>query len=357
MLEFRNILVLQTAFLGDVILTLPLVQVLKRILPSASIDMMVIPKAGELLKNHPDIREILIYDKRNADAGIFGFFKIRDKLLKKNYDIAFVPHRSIRSAAVVMLAGIPLRVGFNISAGRMLLNRIVSYNGSKHEIKRNLQLLSGIGSDNGSLLSWEKELESPRIFPSETDYLKVSRWLNENGILSSERIIGIAPATIWNTKRWLKDRFAELAQRLTNEDFYVILIGGEDDIDLCHDILKSTNSDNIYSTAGKFTLLESAALIKRCSVLVTNDSAPMHIATAMQIPVVSIFGATVPAFGFGPINEDDIVVEVNNLRCRPCSIHGSDKCPIKTFDCMMKITVDMVYDKIMVVLDKICKFS
>lgn len=345
MTNYERILVLQTAFLGDVILTLPLVQVLKKTFSTSKIDIMTIPRAAELLQNHPDIYNIVQYDKREKESGLRGFINKVQEIKIQNYQVAFVPHRSMRSAALVKLAKIPIRVGFHNSTGRMFYNKVVRYDNSLHEIDRNLRLLSAIGVDF-------KQKEYPRLYPSGNDKNVVSDILKSNNLISPfSNLIAIAPGTVWNTKRWLIERFIILAKRLIESNNSIVLIGGKEDSSLCEKISEAVNNPNIFSLSGKLTILQSAELIHKCKALVCNDSAPMHLAVAVKTPVVSIFGATIPEFGFAPNGEHDQIVEIKSLDCRPCSIHGGDKCPIKTFDCMERITVDMVYEKVSMILN------
>ncbi len=343
--ELNRILILQTAFAGDVILTLPLAQVLSRQYPKALIDMIVIPRTAELLANHIAINEAVIFDKKGEDSGISGLIRQIKKIRDRNYDIAFVPHRSMRSAVIVKLAGIKHRVGFDKSAWCFLYNKVIHYDPSSHEIGRNLSLLRPFGIDH-----IEKEL--PQLFPSFHDRIKVGLFLSDYGIQHVNSIIGVAPGTVWKTKQWLKERFIELIAHLTSKGFHIILIGGDVDTELCKQINNSIPSKHVYSAAGKLTLLQSAELIRRCKLLISNDSAPMHLAVAMQTPVVAIFGATVPEFGFAPYGKDDVVVEVKDLSCRPCSIHGGPECPIKTFECMKRITVNDVLNSVIIHINK-----
>jgi heptosyltransferase-2 len=333
----ERILVLQTAFLGDAILTLPLVQALKKIYPHCEIDMMVIPQAANALRNHPDITRIIEYDKRKTEAGFGGIrTKIRE-LRKRNYNVAIVPHRSLRSALIVYFAAIPARIGFTTSAGKMFFTRRIQYHKDHHEYRRDLDLLEGIGKE------W-KNVEYPRLFPSADDRNTVQHllygWSGEQS-----PVVGMAPGSVWNTKRWLPERFAEVAKAFAARKYVVALIGGKEDKRLCEDIRLNAGTDSVRSFAGKLSVLESAELIRRCSLLISNDSAPVHMAVGVGTPVAAIFGPTVPAFGFAPYGTNDKIVEIYDLKCRPCSIHGGDKCPIDTFDCMKKITAEMVLNK------------
>ena len=341
----RNILVIQTAFIGDALLTLPLVRGVKEFFPDAHVDVLVTPRAQELFQNHPDIHDAIPFDKRGRDKGLAGLRAIVRLLRGRSYDLAFVPHRSLRSALVAWLARIPLRIGFHRSAGRFLLTKSVRYRNDLHEIDRNLSLLEGIGI-------MDHPMTLPRLYPSDDDRKAVEKLLFELEIGDVDRLIALAPGTVWNTKRWLKERFASLAVNLDDEGFEVVLVGGEEDRELCSEVRALSGSMKVHNTAGRLSLLQSAELIRRCRLLVSNDSAPMHLAVGVRTPVIAVFGATVPEFGFAPKGKFDSVVEIRNLRCRPCSSHGGDRCPIKTFECMTRITHERVFHHVMDALER-----
>lgn len=346
MREIKDIVVIQTAFIGDALLTLPLVQIVKKAYPGANVDFVVTPRSSPLFANHPDIRETIPFDKRGEDRGIRGLLCIARRLRSRSYTLALIPHRSLRSAALALRAGVPIRVGFDRSAGRFLLTHTATYRRELHEIQRNLSLLDAlsVGGDRREL---------PRLYPSEEDRRKVDRLLVELEMGHPENLVAIAPGTVWNTKRWLKERFASLAVNFDDAGLETVLIGGREDETLCSDIRTLSGSSRVHNVAGMLSLLQSAELIRRCRILVCNDSAPMHFALAVGTPVLAIFGATVPAFGFGPVGPFDVVVETQGLKCRPCSIHGGDKCPIKTFDCMKDISYERVFGNAMDVLARV----
>ncbi len=338
-----NLLIIQTAFLGDVVLTLPLVQEIKRQQPAWKIDVVTIPRSNDLLNNHPAIRRVIVFDKRGKDNGMTGLQLVAQKLKVWRYDIALIPHRSLRSALLARLAAIPRRIGFNTSGGRLLLTETIQYRKELHEVERNLEFLPPIG-----LTIPEKPL--PRLFPSEIDQARVNHFLSSYADFPS-KIVTIAPGSVWNTKRWLPERFIDLAKKVVQNGFGVVLIGGGEDEELGRSILDAVDSPRCVSAIGALTLLQSAELIRRSHVLVSNDSAPMHLAVAMQTPVVAIFGATVPSFGFAPYGVHDVVVETPGLECRPCNIHGGPHCPIKTFDCMTRIEADGVLKHVLKLAD------
>jgi len=343
--SFQRAVVIQTAFLGDAILTLPLIQRLKEFAPEAEVDVVVTPRASGLFLNHPSVTQILPYDKRGVDRGVRGFARLRRILLDRKYDLAVVPHRSIRSAFLARLSGIPVTVGFDRSAGRFFFAHVVRYRSDLHEIERNLSLLGPLGATStGRIL--------PSVYPGGDDRSSIDRLIATTNLNGSRAIIAVAPGTIWNTKRWPAERFAEISKALSREGRSVVLIGSESDRPLCEEIRSRANSDRILNTAGTLSLLQSAELIRRCQVLLSNDSAPMHLAVAVRTPVVAIFGATVPSFGFAPYGDHDVIVETLGLKCRPCSVHGGPECPIRTFNCMNDIHVDRVMAALRVFTEK-----
>ena len=165
----------------------------------------------------------------------------------------------------------------------------------------------------------------------------------------------MAPGSVWNTKRWPKRHFIELGKMVVSDGSALVLVGSKDDAALCYEIERMVGSNNVVNAAGKLSLLQSAELIRRCSVLVTNDSAPLHLAAGVRTAVVALFGATAPGFGFAPRGKHDVVVEMQGLTCRPCTPHGGDACPIGTFVCMEELRPDAVYQKVKSVLESVRK--
>ena len=331
--EKRRVLILQTAFLGDVVLATPMAESIKNSHPEWEVDFLTTPESGALLENNPNISRILTYDKNKSERGVKGFLSKISYIQAAAYDIALIPHRSIRSAALVRFAGIPQRVGFDKSAGSFLFTEVVKYENELHEVERNLKLVESLN------LSVSKV--RPRLYPSLNDLKKSEKILKSSVKLKNKPIIAIAPGSIWPTKRWPIDNYIELAGMLVKDGFGVVVLGGEKDKALFEKI----SMEGVEIFAGTATLLESTALLKKCEALVTNDSAPLHFAVAVDTPVVAIFGATAPKFGFYPYNSDDIVIE-RELPCRPCAIHGGMKCPIGTFECMLDIGAEEVFNNV-----------
>lgn len=332
-----KILILQTAFSGDVILTLPLLQVLKKKLENSEIDFLLIPQTKNLLENNPYVNEVIVYDKRKRDTT--EFMSLANKLRNKNYEYIISPHRSFRSALLTGYASAEKSIGFDVSSFSFMYKEKVKYISGIHEIQRNLKLLEPLGI-------YEKEIVKPELFPGEEAKSKVREFLKANSISDNDSFITLAPGSVWFTKTFPRNKFVALLNLDELRNQKVLLIGGDADYETSEYIMKNSENKNIVNAAGKFSLLESSELIRMSKVLITNDSAPMHLAGAVGTRVISIFGATVPQFGFYPIGKSDVVIETAGLSCRPCAIHGGKKCPIGTFDCMIKIDGRTIAEKL-----------
>ncbi len=333
----KRILIIQTAFIGDVILSTPLVKFLRKTLPNSFISFLLIPETKNVLENNPHLNEVLVYDKRKK-RGIGSFLQIRTKIRERRFDLAVIPHRSLRSALLAYLSGIPERIGFDKSAGSFLFTHKVVYPLNVHEVDRNLALLSDF--------SYHLTDTTPELFPSSGDFSCARKLLFDSGIREEDKIVGVAPGSVWATKRWLPVRFAEVSQLLMEKaGVKVVFLGSEDDRRLCQGIADMMK-DKPAILAGKTDILQSAAIISFCEVILSNDSAPVHIASAMRRPVVAIFGSTIPEFGFAPYGKGHVVIQ-RKMDCRPCGIHGREKCPQKHFRCMKDITTEEVFQAIL----------
>lgn len=313
--------VIQTAFLGDVVLTTPLLSLLAE--RYGPLDVVTTPAAASLLETHPAVGDVIRYDKHGTDKGWRGMRKLVSKLRSRRYATVYLPHRSVRSAALALLSGASERVGFADSAAAFSYTRRVPRPREGHEVERLLALGGSPESAPGVSLG---------LTPS--DYAAADDWLAANGVGS--RFIALAPGSIWGTKRW--PYYAELAARLERP---CVVIGSAADRTLA-DAIVAAAPGRAVSAAGALALRASAALIQRAALLVTNDSAPLHLATAVGTPIVALFGPTVPDFGFGPRRAGDLSLGRDGLACRPCSKHGPEKCPLGHHRCMRELTVETV---------------
>jgi heptosyltransferase-2 len=333
----EKFLIIQTAFIGDVVLTLPLIQVIKKNYPDASIDFLCIPSTSLLLKNNPYINEVIIYDKKRS--GLKGLSRVTKKIRAKKYDYLITPHRSYRTAMIAKMSKAGKTISFDRSAGPFMYSERVKYEKGLHEIQRNLKLLTPLGI-------FENKIIRPELFPGREEKLKINEILLRNNIIESGRILVIAPGSIWFTKRFPAEKFIKLCDLLGSEDVKIFLTGSERDIKIGKEIKNTTANRNVIDLTGKLSILESAELIGRSFATVTNDSAPLHIANVMGANVIALFGSTIPEFGFYPYGENDKVFEVKGLPCRPCTDHGRQKCPIGSFVCMNDISEERIAEEV-----------
>ncbi len=313
-------LVIQTAFLGDVVLTTPLLEALAE--RHGPVDVVTTPGAVQLLETHPAVRRVLRHDKRGAARGLGGIRRLAAELRAAGYARAYLPHRSWRSGLVALLAGIPERIGFADAPARWCYTRRVPRPREAHETAR---LLALVGEDGP---------RRPTLGLTATDHATAAAWLETVGI--GGRFVALAPGSIWGTKRW--DKYPELAGTL---DLPVVVLGGPEDRALAEGVVAAARHGGA-SAAGVLPIRASAAVLARAVALVSNDSLPLHLAQAVGVPTVALFGPTVPAFGFGPQGARDVIVELGDLACRPCSPHGPARCPLGHHRCMVDLDLDRV---------------
>jgi heptosyltransferase-2 len=248
-------------------------------------------------------------------------------LRARGFTMAVSPHKSLRTALMLALAGIPLRVGFRQSAGWFLYHRRVERDALAHDVDRNLSLLRALG------IEAEAGAAAPRVEPLSVARESATRLFDELGIGRDATVIGVNPGSVWPTKRWPAEGYAAVSAALAKKHgARIVVFGGADDREVAERVVDLAACGAV-SVAGRLGLNELAAAVDQCKVFITNDSGPMHIAAARGVPVVAIFCATTPALGFYPYSSRAVVVE-KELPCRPCGPHGGLRCPLGTDDCM-----------------------
>jgi heptosyltransferase II len=324
-------LVIQTSFLGDVILTTPLIAELARRGP---VDVLVTPQGATALANNPHIRTLIPYDKRGTYGSALGTWQtVKQIRMHRPYDAAYLAQGSFRSGLMAMLTGAKERIGFASSTGRVLYTRQVAYRPEHHHAQRVWSLAMSECADPPL-----PEQIRPRLYPSDADRAQVDQLLRKNGD-SFRPIVALAPGSAWGTKRW--PYYVDLARRLA-EEFRIAIIGSNADAAIAHDIARVLPAEDAIDGTGTLSLLASAELIGRAQAIVTNDSAPQHLASAMGTPTLSIFGPTVPEFGFGPLAERHTVAGHTSLSCRPCHRHGPQRCPLGHWRCMRELSAEYI---------------
>lgn len=336
--QIERILIIQTAFLGDVLLSFPIAHHLKKINPAYRVSFLIKKELYQLSELYPLIDEFIFIDKSKY------FLSIREvyKKIKNKFDVVISPHRSARSSIIAFLSNSRIRISFDASSLNFLYTHLSHYRKDQHEIERNLSLLKYFSTN----INWKEKIN-----------LKFDNYIfNEQFMLwkdRNEKIVVIAPGTIWETKRYPEYYYTVISKKLIDAGFKVVLIGSNQDFEIGLRIQKRMNDEtSLLNLIGKLTLKESISLINLSNLLICNDSAPTHMGVFTNTPVLTIYGSTIPEFGFYPFREFDKVIQIENLYCKPCGIHGHMKCPEKHFRCMIDLKPEIVYKEAINILEK-----
>jgi heptosyltransferase II len=325
--SYNSFLIIQTAFIGDVILATALVEKIRKWYPHASIDFLLRKGNETLLTGNPNVREVIVWDKKKGK--IKNLFKLTSLVRKKKYDCVVNVHRFASSGMITAFSGAKVKSGFDKNPWSFLFTHRAKHDlgSDMHETDRNQKLI-GFFTD--------KNRELPRLYPSVSDFKKVSAY-------QTGRYICVAPTSVWFTKQFPSDQWIGFLRSIEDKVENVYLLGAPADKPICESIASQSNHKQVVNLAGQLSFLESAALMKDAQMNFVNDSAPMHIASAMNAPVTAVFCSTVPSFGFGPLSDDSHIVQSKeNLDCRPCGLHGYKKCPQAHFKCATTITTEML---------------
>ena len=298
-----KILVIHTAFIGDIVLSTPLVQRLKDMYPKSEIDYLTLPTNKSVISNNPNLNEIILYDKKGQDKGIKGFLRVLKILKQKKYDYAVIPHRFIKSILLAKLAKIPNIVGFDVATGSFLLNKKVYYDMKKHEVERLLDLVE-----------YKGEKIPIRIYPAKENFTKINKILEHHGYFGNEgqKLILVAPGSQRAEKMWPIEKYHEVIERLKkNKNYFIGITGSKAEKNLS---LNFPNDKNVIDFRGEINLVEFGALISKADIVVGNDSSPIHIASGFEKPfVIGIFGPGKRDLGFFPYTEKSNVIEDNEF--------------------------------------------
>ncbi len=324
MKDLRKILIIQTASLGDVILATPLIEKLHAYYPKARIDFLLKNGSEALLRHHPYLKHVMVWDK--SEKKYERLWELLLLIREQHYDLVVNVQRFASSGFLTVFSGARLTTGFNKNPFSLFFrnrvkHRIQKQEGGPHEIERNLKLIKFITDD---------KVFKPKLYPSQHDFARMSQY-------KTKKYITLSPASLWFTKQYPEEKWIEFVSSLERE-LVVYFLGSANDKQKIDRIIKMSNHDNSLNMAGKLSLLESAALMRDAVMNFTNDSSPMHLASAMDAPVAAVFCSTVPAFGFGPLSGNSTIIETQEyLACRPCGLHGHQKCPKTHFKCALNI--------------------
>lgn len=330
-----RILVVQTAFLGDVVLTTPLLRNLHRTSSGVRVTVATHPVGVRLLEGLPFVDALVPFDKGGSDRGLRGLFRSARKLRRLGFDAAVAAQRSHRTAALVRAAGIRTRVGFDSAPGAWAYNRKVPWSGDRHAVHRYLAL----GEPLGARVA--RADPEPELHVRPEARQAVLAQLRSEGVGEGDRVLGVAPGSVWATKRWTPEGYAAMLRGARERGLRAVMLGSAEERALCERVVSLARTPAPV-LAGRTSIPELVALVARCSALVTNDSGPAHVATAVGTPVVAVFGPTHPRLGYAPASGPRRIVQNEGLECRPCHHHGPRRCPLGHFRCMLEIGPERV---------------
>jgi ADP-heptose:LPS heptosyltransferase len=344
----QKFLIIQTAFIGDVVLTTPLIEKLHAFYPDAQIDFLLRKGNEQLLEEHPYVYELLIWDKKkNKQKNLLGLIV---RIRKNKYDKVINVQRFLATGLLTALSGAKEKIGFDKNplsfSFSKKIKHIVAASTDNPKVRTAQDSVSGHFNSLAIVHETTRNLElireftdssmfKPKLYPSHNDFAHVEPWVKQ-------QFITVSPASVWFTKQFPAGQWIAFINDLP-EGLAVYLLGGPDDKDLCELILRACIRKEIKVLAGSLTYLQSAALMSRSVMNYVNDSAPMHFASAMNAPVTAVYCSTIPQFGFGPLSDISHIVEIEKpLYCRPCGLHGYAACPEKHFRCAKEIRTEQL---------------
>ena len=319
----KKILIIQTAFIGDVILATALIESIVAE-EKACIDFLVRKGNESLLQNNPHVNKVLTWDKKTNKYK--NLRAITKEVKQTQYDVIINLQRFASSGYICFKSKVKLIIGFDKNPFSFKFHKKATHKigDGEHEIERNFELLKMLG---------DYKLAKPKLYPSADQKSRVDL------IVESTEFVVMAPSSVWFTKQLPKSKWIELCDLIPTEEL-IYLIGAASDLNYLNEIKEIANNPKIIVLAGQLNLVESAYLISKARMTYVNDSAPLHLASAMNAPTTAFFCSTIPDFGFGPLSDEHVIVQTGKkLACKPCGLHGKKECPQKHFDCGFKIDV------------------
>ncbi len=344
--KILKILIIRFSSLGDVLLTTPLIRLLREKYPKAQIDFLVRKEYSQVVHYNPHLSKILEFDVRE---GFKGLKKLKNEIWHYKYHVILDLQRNLRSGYLTF--GRVINKLSHTDILKVRKNQIIRFILVKWKLNLYKKMYNRI------IPVWEKYVRTAQKLEIVPDEGKLELFPSEDAQIQADQFLKNLPAGDWHliiapgakhvTKRWPIDYFTDLIHQLYKSyKIKTLLIGGEQDNEVIEDILRGIPNGIALSTAGKLTLLETAVIIKKSKLVISNDSGLMHVASAFNRPLIAIFGSTVEEFGFFPNNPNAIAIENKGLYCRPCSHIGRTSCPEKHFKCMMEIKPKKILDLI-----------
>lgn len=331
-----NICIINTAFLGDIILSSYLTQIIKNNYPECKISFITTQIGAELLKPIKSIDNLFIFDKRNNHKSIGSMKEFAKLLSNLDFDLLISLHKSFRTSLLVYLIKAKFKLGFKNSSFSIVYNKRIKAIQTKHEAEKYIQFFEFLNKSKEYLNDINIEIE---ISENDTNY--VENLLLQNGLNIGDRFICIAPGSVWETKKWPKTYFNQLSDYFKN--YKIVAIGSKKDSDLI-------DNEKIINLCGKTNFTETFKILKLAEGLITNDSAPTHFASIVNCPTLTIYGPTSPIFGFYPLSKKSKSLSAE-LDCSPCNIHGANKCPLDTHECMNSLMPEKISQEMIKIIE------
>lgn len=320
----RKVLFIQTAFIGDAILISSALETWHKHFPDDNIYLLVKKGNESVYDNHPFLKEVWTFDKNRKWKDLLSLMKL---IRGHSFDLVFNFHRFFTSGLLAVLSGAKHVTGFDKNPLSFLYTHRIRHSLSSgiHEIERNHRLLQ---------VFVEGPAEKPKIYPSLLDEEVVSEYKHRKPYVT------IAPGSVWETKKLPEEKWLKLLQCIPGHIF-IYFIGSKSEIKLADVLIKKSKKQNVKNLCGQLSLLQSAALMESAVMNYVNDSAPLHLASAVNAPVTAFYCSTVPEFGFYPLSDKSIVKQTKEkLSCRPCGLHGRKHCPEGHFLCGKNIMIE-----------------
>jgi heptosyltransferase-2 len=347
--KVKRLLIRGANWVGDAVISIPAMREIRRIFPEAHISLLVRPWVRDIYAAAEFVDEILDYDKHGIHRGLFGFNRLVTQLRRRRFDMAILLQNAFEAALIAWSAGIPNRIGYARDGRSPLLTHPCRINAaiqSVHQAYYYLDMLSGLGFLKPQLWTDSEHPPSIDLKISEEDREVSRRMLRSRGIRENDIIVGINPGAFYGeAKRWFPDRYAAVADSLSSRyGARIVLFGSSNDLHMAENVAAGMKQPAVI-LAGQTTLGQLMGLLSECSLLITNDSGPMHLAAALNIPQLAIFGST-SEIATGPLSPKAVVIK-HPVPCNPCFLR---ECPTD-FSCMMGISVAQVTDAAQIILD------
>lgn len=324
----KKILIVRLSSLGDILLATPLIRSIKKKYPDISIDFVLREEYEELLIHNSNINDLYKYAESKLEKQL-----LFNSIISKKYDLAIDLQNNFRSREMIRVLDCPV---YKFKKHHFYKFLLVNFKINKLKNVPPIPVRYANAFDMFELDSYGLDF-------------KTDNQPNEQ-LQTGEKFIGMCPGARHYTKRWHKGYYKELGKLLENNNYKVVLLGGKADKEICDEI--ASGLSNPVNLCNQNNILQTAADIKKCKAVYCNDSGLMHLATAVKIPVIAFFGATVKEFGFFPYKSKSLVLESNRLLCRPCTHIGKSSCPQKHFSCMLDITADDAFNSLKLVANQ-----